>query len=122
MLNNIVHIYIKYLIIFNLSYGVGEAGAIFLLITPNASASSTGETGVAKVDGVYTDDPVINTDATRYDTLSYKEVIEKELRVMDLTAITLCKENSLPIIVFDIKSKNGLLDIINSIPTGTTVS
>ena len=41
---------------------------------------------------------------------------------MDLTAITLCKENNLPIIVFDIKSKNGLVDIINSIPTGTTVS
>ena len=41
---------------------------------------------------------------------------------MDLTAITLCKENNLPIIVFDISSKSGLLDIINSVPTGTTVS
>ena len=75
-----------------------------------------------KVDGIYTSDPSIDPNAKKYNSISYKEVIEKELRVMDLTAITLCKENSLPIIVFDINSKNGLLDIINSIPTGTTVS
>ena len=75
-----------------------------------------------KVDGVYSGDPELDPDATKYDTISFKEVIEKELGVMDLTAITLCKENNLPIIVFDIKSKNGLVDIVNSIPTGTTVS
>ena len=74
------------------------------------------------MDGVYTDDPMVNSDATRYDSLSYKEVIEKELRVMDLTAVTLCKENNLPIIVFDISSKTGLIDIVNSISVGTTVS
>ena len=75
-----------------------------------------------KVDGIYSSDPELDPDAKKYDTITYKEVIDKELRVMDLTAITLCKENRLPIIVFDIKSKNGLLDIINSVPTGTTVS
>ena len=75
-----------------------------------------------KVDGVYSSDPVLNPDATKYDSISFKEVIEKELRVMDLTAITLCKENNLPIIVFNIKSHNGLVDIMNSVPTGTTVS
>jgi len=75
-----------------------------------------------KVDGVYSADPELNPDATKFDTISFKEVIEKELRVMDLTAITLCKENNLPIIIFDIKSKNGLLDIVNSVPIGTTVS
>tara|TARA_X000001036_G_scaffold431217_1_gene465152 strand:- start:1065 stop:1778 length:714 start_codon:yes stop_codon:yes gene_type:complete len=75
-----------------------------------------------KVDGVYTEDPEKNPSATKYDSLTFKEVIEKELRVMDLTAITLCKENNLPIIIFDIKSKTGLLDIINSEPIGTTVS
>ena len=75
-----------------------------------------------KVDGVYSADPEIDPDATKYDTLTFKEVIEKELRVMDLTAVTLCKENNLPIIVFDIKSKNGLVDIVNSVPIGTTVS
>ena len=75
-----------------------------------------------KVDGVYSADPEIDPDATKYDSLTFKEVIEKELRVMDLTAVTLCKENNLPIIVFDIKSKNGLVDIVNSVPIGTTVS
>jgi len=75
-----------------------------------------------KVDGVYSSNPELDPDAKKYDAISFKEVIEKELRVMDLTAITLCKENNLPIIVFDIKSKNGLVDIINSIPTGTTIS
>ena len=75
-----------------------------------------------KVDGVYSADPELEPDAKKYDAISFKEVIEKELRVMDLTAITLCKENNLPIIIFDIKSKNGLVDIVNSVPTGTTVS
>ena len=75
-----------------------------------------------KVDGIYTADPSIDPDAKKYDAISYKEVIEKELRVMDLTAITLCKENNLPIIVFDINSNTGLLDIVNSVPTGTIVS
>ena len=75
-----------------------------------------------KVDGIYSGDPKLDPDATKYDNISFKEVIEKELRVMDLTAVTLCKENNLPIIVFDIKSKNGLMDIVNAIPTGTTVS
>lgn len=75
-----------------------------------------------KVDGVYTDDPMKNKDATKYDSLTFKEVIDKELRVMDLTAVTLCKENNLPIIVFDIKSQNGLEDLVNAVPVGTTVS
>ena len=75
-----------------------------------------------KVDGVYSSNPELDPDAKKYDAISFKEVIEKELGIMDLTAITLCKENNLPIIVFDIKSKNGLVDIINSIPTGTTIS
>ena len=75
-----------------------------------------------KVDGVYSADPKLEPDAIKYDSISFKEVIEKELRVMDLTAITLCKENNLPIIIFDINSKNGLVDIVNSVSTGTTVS
>ena len=75
-----------------------------------------------KVDGVYSADPELDPDAKKYESLTFKEVIEKELRVMDLTAVTLCKENNLPIVVFDIKSKSGLLDIIHSIPVGTTVS
>lgn len=61
-----------------------------------------------KVDGVYNFDPHKNNKAIKYDTLSYKEVIENELKVMDLTAITLCKENKLPISVININTKNNL--------------
>ena len=75
-----------------------------------------------KVDGVYSADPELDPDAKKFDALTFKEVIDKELRVMDLTAVTLCKENNLPIIVFDIKSKNGLVDVVNAVPIGTTVS
>jgi uridylate kinase len=75
-----------------------------------------------KVDGVYSADPELDPDAKKFDALTFKEVIDKELRVMDLTAVTLCKENNLPIIIFDIKSKNGLVDVVNSVPIGTTVS
>tara|TARA_B100000945_G_C20402185_1_gene607959 strand:+ start:666 stop:1379 length:714 start_codon:yes stop_codon:yes gene_type:complete len=75
-----------------------------------------------KVDGIYSSDPNLDTNAKKFTNLSFKEVIEKELRVMDLTSVTLCKENNLPIIVFDIKSKDGLINIINSVPTGTLVS
>ena len=99
-------------------YFTTDTAAVLRAIEINADVVIKG----TKVDGIYTDDPMINSDATRYDSLSYKEVIQKELRVMDLTAVTLCKENNLPIIVFDIKSKNGLVDIVNSVPIGTTVS
>jgi uridylate kinase len=99
-------------------YFTTDTAAVLRAIEINADVVIKG----TKVDGVYTDDPMINSDATRYDSLSYKEVIEKELRVMDLTAVTLCKENKLPIIVFDISSKTGLIDIVNSISVGTTVS
>jgi len=99
-------------------YFTTDTAAVLRAIEINADVVIKG----TKVDGVYTDDPMINSEATRYDSLSYKEVIEKELRVMDLTAVTLCKENKLPIIVFDISSKTGLIDIVNSISVGTTVS
>ena len=99
-------------------YFTTDTAAVLRAIEINADVVIKG----TKVDGIYTDDPMINSEATRYDSLSYKEVIEKELRVMDLTAVTLCKENKLPIIVFDISSKTGLVDIVNSISVGTTVS
>ena len=67
-----------------------------------------------KVDGVYDSDPFKNDKAIKYDYLSYKEVIDKELQVMDLTAITLCKENKLPIAVLDINSGNNLKTFLSS--------
>ena len=61
-----------------------------------------------KVNGVYDSDPFKNDNAIKYDSLSYKKVIDDELKVMDLTAITLCKENKLPISVININNKNNL--------------
>tara|TARA_B110000116_G_C16723494_1_gene530288 strand:+ start:44 stop:787 length:744 start_codon:yes stop_codon:yes gene_type:complete len=75
-----------------------------------------------KVDGVYSEDPKINENASRYDFLTYKDVIDRELKVMDLTAITLCKENNLPVIVFDISKKNSIFNIFNNCKEGTIIS
>jgi len=74
-----------------------------------------------KVDGVYDKDPVVNSDAKRYKNISFNEVLSKNLRVMDLTAITLCKENSLPIRVFNINKKGNLKRLLNGEDIGTTV-
>ena len=75
-----------------------------------------------KVDGVYSEDPHKNPNAKRYTHLTFKDVINKELKVMDLTAITLCKENNLPIVVFDISKKDALFNIFNSKNEGTLIS
>ena len=74
-----------------------------------------------KVDGVYDKDPVVHSDAVKYDQVSYKEAIQKELRIMDMTAITLCKENSLPIKVFNINRTGDLKKLILGEPIGTLV-
>ena len=75
-----------------------------------------------KVDGVYNDDPVKNPLATKYGFLSYDKVLENNLRVMDLTAITLCKENNIPIHVFNIKETGALKKLIMGSKIGTLVS
>ncbi len=74
-----------------------------------------------KVDGVYDKDPVVHSDAVKYDRVSYKEAIQKELRIMDMTAISLCKENSLPIKVFNINHTGDLKKLILGEPIGTLV-
>ena len=74
-----------------------------------------------KVDGVYDKDPIVNSDAKRYRNISFNEVLSKNLRVMDLTAITLCKENALPIRVFNINNKGDLKRLLNGEDIGTTV-
>ncbi len=75
-----------------------------------------------KVDGVYDSDPEKNTTARRYERLSYEEVIAKKLRVMDLTAITLCMENKLPLMVFDIRTPGNLLQAATGKLIGTVIS
>jgi uridylate kinase len=74
------------------------------------------------VDGVYTADPRTDPTATKYDEVSYAEAIAKELRVMDLTAFTLCKENDLPILVFDIATPGNLRRALVGDPIGTLIS
>jgi uridylate kinase len=73
------------------------------------------------VDGVYTADPRLDPTATKYDEVSYSEALAKELRVMDLTAFTLCKENDLPILVFDISTPGNLRRALQGDPIGTLI-
>jgi len=74
-----------------------------------------------KVDGVYNADPQTNPDAVRYSELDFDEVIQKELKVMDLTAITLCRDHKLPIVVFDMGLPGALCDIANGKRVGTII-
>ncbi len=74
-----------------------------------------------KVDGVFDKDPVVHSNAVRYNNVSFTEVLGKNLRVMDLTAITLCKENALPICVFNINNKGDLKRVVEGKNIGTTI-
>ena len=75
-----------------------------------------------RVDGIYTSDPEKNKDATKFDTISFNEVLSKGLKVMDTTAFTLSQENELPIVVFDMNKKGNLLKIVDGQTIGTTVN
>ena len=75
-----------------------------------------------RVDGIYTSDPEKDPTATRYENISFTEVYEMGLQVMDMTAFTLCKENGLPIIVFDMNKPGNLLKIIEGESIGTLVT
>lgn len=75
-----------------------------------------------RVDGIYTADPEKDSTATRYETLTFKDVISKGLKVMDMTAFTLCEENNLPIIVFDMNKPGNLLNVVIGKAVGTLVS
>ncbi len=74
-----------------------------------------------QVDGVYTDDPKKNPDARRFDRLTYSEAIEYRVRVMDLTAITLCMDHKLPLIVLNIWDDHSLQDAVLGQPVGTLI-
>lgn len=96
--------------------------------TDTASALRASEIGadimlMAKngVDGIYSDDPKINPEAKKYDKMSYGEIIKNNLKVMDLTACTLCSDNNIPICVFDFNVKNSIMDILNGKNIGTFV-
>lgn len=74
-----------------------------------------------KVDGVYSADPVKNPKATLYRELSFQEVLEKQLRVMDLSAICLCRDHSVPVVVFNMDKPNVIEQIVNGQDHGTLV-
>lgn len=74
-----------------------------------------------RVDGIYNADPEKDKNAVRFDSISFADAIQKELKVMDMTAFTLCQENKLPIIVFDMNKPGNLEDVINGKPVGTIV-
>ena len=75
-----------------------------------------------KVDGVYSDDPKKNPEATLFDSLTFDEAIQKNLRVMDTTALTLARDNQMNIKVFNYESEGALLDIVNGKEIGTLIS
>lgn len=75
-----------------------------------------------RVDGVFDSDPEKNPEATQFETISYIDVLKKNLRVMDLTAISLCQENNLPIIVFNMDKEDNLLKLVLGENVGTKVS
>ena len=75
-----------------------------------------------RVDGVYTADPEKDPHAKKYQTLTFDEAYEKNLKVMDLTSFTMCKENNMPIIVFDMNTRGNLTKVIFGEKIGTLVS
>jgi uridylate kinase len=74
-----------------------------------------------KVDGVYTADPVKDSTATRFDCITYQEVLEKQLKVMDASAISLCMDNDLPIVVFNMRTSGNIVRAVSGEKVGTTV-
>jgi uridylate kinase len=74
-----------------------------------------------KVDGIYDKDPVTHSDATKFDKISYMDVLKKGLKVMDSTAISLCMDNKLPIVCFNLLTPNSITRVISGENIGTTV-
>ena len=95
-----------------------DTAAVLRAVEMNCDAILKG----TQVDGVYSSDPKKDPNAVRYDKLSYKRAIEEDLKVMDQTAITLARDNKLPIIVFSIKGENSLHDVINGKGKFTIIS
>ena len=75
-----------------------------------------------RVDGIYTEDPEKNPNATKYDEISFQEVFERGIKVMDMTAFTLCNENGVPIVVFDMNKPGNLLRVAKGESVGTVVT
>jgi uridylate kinase len=99
-------------------YFTTDTAAVLRAIEVNADAILKG----TRVDGIYNVDPEKDESAVKYETITFKEVIEKGLKVMDMTAFTLSEENKLPIIVFDMNTNGNLLKLVSGENIGTIVN
>lgn len=106
-------------------FGAGSGNPFFTTDTTAALRAAEIDAEVifkaTKVDGVYDCDPMINENAHRYDSLTYQEVLTKDLRVMDGTAIALCKENNIPIRVFNLSVRGNIVRAVKGEKVGTIV-
>jgi uridylate kinase len=106
-------------------FGAGTGNPYFTTDTASVLRAIEVEADVilkgTRVDGIYTADPEKNPDATKYDFITYKDVLSKGLKVMDTTAFTLSQENELPIIVFDMNTRGNVLKVCEGQNIGTTV-
>lgn len=107
-------------------FGAGSGNPYFTTDTAAALRAIEIEANVilkgTRVDGIYSSNPEKDAHATKFDTITYDEVYSKGLEVMDLTAFTLCKENNLPIIVFDMNKAGNLQELLIGKEVGTLVS
>ena len=106
-------------------FGAGSGNPFFTTDTTAALRAAEIDAEVVfkatKVDGVYDSDPQINPHAHRYQSLNYGHVLTQDLRVMDSTAIALCKENNIPIVVFNLSVRGNILRAVRGEPVGTIV-
>jgi uridylate kinase len=106
-------------------FGAGSGNPFFTTDTTAALRAAEINADVVfkatKVDGVYDSDPATNPDAHRYTSLTYAHVLAKDLKVMDSTAIALCKDNSIPIMVFDLSVRGNIRRAVMGEPIGTVV-
>ena len=98
-------------------YFTTDTGSSLRAIEIEADAMLKG----TRVDGIYTADPEKDPTATKFSTITFDEVYDRKLKVMDLTAFTMCKENDLPIVVFDMDTPGNLCKIVDGEPIGTVV-
>jgi uridylate kinase len=99
-------------------YFTTDTAAVLRAIEINADVILKG----TRVDGIYTSDPEKDSNAVKFEKITFKEVLSKDLKVMDMTAFTLSEENDLPIIVFDMNKKGNLLKVISGEKVGTLVN
>ncbi|NJL99203.1 MAG: UMP kinase [Synechococcaceae cyanobacterium RM1_1_27] len=107
-------------------FGAGSGNPFFTTDTTAALRAAEIDAEVilkaTKVDGIYDSDPKLNPAAIRYDALTYQDVLAKDLKVMDTTAIALCRENKIPIVVFDLTTPGNIYKaVMAGEPIGTTV-